>query len=146
MSILSWFKKANKGDTSAPIVFDKGEEEFQGLNMKDALDAHNSWTVRLQDLLNGTSEEQLNVADVAVDHQCALGQWIHNHGKSNFSHMEEYDELKRIHADFHLTAGQVLNNVQHGDENQADEGLKAIRHKSGQVQLALVRLYSSAKS
>lgn len=146
MSILTWFKKTTEGDTAAPLEFAEGEEEFQGLNIKDALDAHNRWTGRLQSMLNGRSNEQIEVSEVAVDHKCALGKWIHNHGRDHFGALDEYKELKRIHAEFHLTAGEVLNNVKNGNDEKAEYGLKAIRHKSGEVQLALIRLYSSVQA
>ena len=152
MSILSWLKGVTAGAESAddvsskPIAFAEGEEEFHGLNMKDALDAHEKWYHRLEDKLNGTSNEVLDVATVACDDKCKLGMWIYSQGKNQFGNVPEYGELKSVHADFHLTAGSVLNNVLNGEGEQARDGLKKVRHKSGGVQLALVRLYSQAKS
>ncbi len=150
MSILSWLKTVTHGGNTAdlinqPLTFGAGEEEFQGLNMKDALDAHTQWTHRLEAILNGTSNETLEVGTVAADCHCALGHWIHGHAKQNFSNLSEYDELKRKHAEFHLTAGEVLNNVQNGEGHKASEGLRKIRGKSGEVQIALIRLYSVAR-
>ena len=151
MSILSWLTGATSGNASPENVsakqlnFAAGEEEFHGLNMKDALDAHEKWYHRIESKLNGTSEEELEVATVACDDKCKLGMWIYSQGGKEFGHFSEFGELKSVHADFHLTAGAVLNNVLNGEGTQAREGLKKVRHKSGGVQLALVRLYSQAK-
>ena len=150
MSILSWFKHVTEDQGSAelmeqPLTFGKGEEQFRGLNMKDALDAHMAWTRRLEGKLNGSNQEALEVAKVASDCECALGKWIHGQAKSEFSGSNDYDLLKRIHADFHLKAGEILNNVINGERDNAEKNLKEIRFQSGNVQLALVRLYSTTQ-
>ena len=108
MSILSWLKDVhNHGASATKMEFAAGEEEFNGLNMKDALDAHEKWYHRLESKINGTSQEQLEVATVACDDKCVLGKWIYSSGKSNFGHMSEYSALKQVHADFHLAAGEI---------------------------------------
>lgn len=147
MSILSWLKQVTSGDAAAhqPAVFAEGEEEFRGLNMKSALDAHTAWTHRLEAKIEGTSDEDLDIAKVAGDGNCPLGKWIHGEAKANFHDMAEYEELKRIHADFHLNCGKVLNDVENGDETEARQGLKIVRHCSGDVQLALIRFYEKAR-
>lgn len=151
MSILSWLKAVTGEHATAdlnearPMVFAAGEEEFRGLNMKDALDAHASWYHRLEEKINGKSSEELSVALIACDDRCKLGHWIYHEGKTHFGPLSEYEELRRVHADFHLTAGAVLNNTLNGEEGLAREGLRKVRHKSGGVQLALVRLYSSTR-
>ena len=149
MSILSWLKSVTSGNASAdlihnPIQFAAGEEEFQGLNMKDALDAHTQWTQRLEAILNGSSQESLEVGTVAGDNNCTLGHWIHGHARQHFNHLTEYHELKRIHAEFHIVAADVLNNFQNGSKAIASDRLRTIRGKSGEVQIALIRLYSIA--
>jgi hypothetical protein len=152
MSILTWLKAVTHGDENAdfiqsnPITFAANEEQFHGLDMKEALDAHTQWYQRLEDKITGKSQEELNVAHVACDDRCLLGQWLRSEAKQHFGLLSSYEELRRIHADFHYTAGQVLNNVLNGEELRARDELRKVRHKSGGVQLALVRLYAEAKS
>lgn len=146
MSLLNWLKNATSGNTTEPLEFGAGEENFRGLNMKDALDAHTAWTQRLEKKLSGENKDDIEVATVAVDHKCTLGHWIHNEAKQSFGAITEYDELKRVHADFHLKVGEVLNNVTNGNETEAKSGMREIRGKSGEVQLSLIRLYSVAKA
>lgn len=151
MSILSWLKTVGSSVTSAELIdtesmtFAKGEEEFHGLDMKAALDAHSAWNKRLEGKISGTNNEPLSLATVASDCECQLGKWIHGPAKAQFGSVADYDELRRVHADFHLKAGEILNNVQNGDATTASSNLKELRFQSGNVQLALVRLYSHAQ-
>lgn len=151
MSILSWFKAVGSSVSSTGLIdtesmtFAKGEEEFHGLNMKEALDAHTAWTRRLEGKISGENKESLAVATVASDCECQLGKWIHSTAKKQFGSIADFEELRRIHADFHLKAGEILNNVLNGDEAKASSNLKELRYQSGNVQLSLVRLYSHAQ-
>lgn len=148
MSILSWLKAVTEGGSSAELIqssqvqFAQGEESFHGLDMKQALDAHMNWLHRIELKLNGLSNEHLDLVKVAGDHDCTLGHWIHGEAKQRFSTLPEYQELRNVHAAFHLMVGQALNDIENGDGARARNNLKPIRHKSGEVQLALIRLYS----
>lgn len=151
MSILSWFKTVTEGGATAdlvqsqPMSFAAGEETFHGLDMRQAMDAHMAWTGRLEAQINGTAAEKLDVGTVACDDCCTLGEWIHGAARHQFGHLPSYDKLRHIHTGFHLKAGEVLNEVQNGRADDARRLLRDIRHESGNVQLALVRLYSEAR-
>ena len=146
MSILSWLNAVtrNRSPGQEPMHFAEDEKEFHGLDMKAALDAHSAWTRRMEAKLEGTSDEPLEVADVAPDDLCTLGRWIHGPARQRFGGTEAFENLQQVHADFHLKAGEVLNDVLNDNREKAREGIKAIRHQSGAVQLALVKLYSQA--
>lgn len=146
MSILSWLKEATVGpDGSAtihtPAGFSRDDVEFHGLNMKNALDAHNQWTQRLEAQIDGSNSESLDIGTVASDTRCTLGRWIHSEAHDRFTGSEVYEELKRIHAEFHLACGKVLNDAYCGDSEAATHALKSVRYRSGEVQLALIRFY-----
>ena len=150
MSILSWFKHVTEDSTGAdlmeqPLTFGEGEEVFSGLNMREALDAHMAWTNRLEGKITGENKEELDVVAVASDCECKLGRWIHGEAKRQFGQEPDLEELRRVHADFHLKAGEILNNVTNGQEKDALANLKQLRHQSGTVQLSLVRLYSHSQ-
>ena len=150
MSILSWFKEVTSGNASAELMqqsleFKDGEQDFHGLNMRDALDAHTAWTKRLEGKIEGSNNEELDIAKVASDCECVLGKWIHGEAKKQFGEESDLEELRKVHADFHLKAGEILNNVTNGDHEDARENLKKLRHQSGSVQLSLVRLYSHSQ-
>lgn len=152
MSILSWLKGVTQGGDDVaeamarqPMRFAAGEEKFRGLNMKEALDAHIAWTRRLESHLKGQDDARYEVAQVAADNLCTLGKWIHGAAKREFGSTSEYAELARVHADFHIAVGAVLNDVDNGVVADAEHALKTVRHKSGAVQLALIRLYASVR-
>ena len=89
MSILSWFKEVTSGNASAELMqqsleFKDGEQDFHGLNMRDALDAHTAWTKRLEGKIEGSNNEELDIAKVASDCECVLGKWIHGEAKKQF--------------------------------------------------------------
>lgn len=151
MSILTWLKEVTTGGhpgfiETGGMTFAEGEEQFHGLNMKAALDAHVAWTHRLEGKLNGDNPEELDVATVASDCDCKLGKWIHSSAKQQFGDVPEYHQLRETHADFHRKAGEILNNVGNSESELAHSNLKELRYQSGKVQLALVRLYSHAHS
>lgn len=151
MSILSWFKSVTEGGSTADLVqsqpmhFAAGEERFHGLDMRHAMDAHTAWTGRLEAQINGTAEETLDVGTVACDDCCTLGEWIHGDARHQFGGLPSYDQLRKVHAGFHLKAGEVLNEVRNGRVEDARRLMRDIRHESGNVQLALVRLYSDSR-
>ncbi len=148
MSILSWLKEVTIGDNSAgfidtnSMVFANGEEHFHGLDMKTALDAHMAWEKRLEDKIGGKNHEPLDVATVGSDCNCTLGKWLYGSAKMQFGETPEYLELRQVHADFHLNAGEIVNNVLNGDREKALKNLRELRFQSGKVQLSLVRFYS----
>ncbi len=148
MSILTWLKTVTEGGNvpeliqSTQIQFAQGEESFHGLDMKHALNAHMAWVHRIETKLNNLTAENLDLSTVATDNHCMLGHWIHGEGKKRFGNLYEYQELYDVHADFHLTVGKALNDIENGYGMQVRDNLKLIRHKSGEVQLALIRLYS----
>jgi hypothetical protein len=149
MGIMDWLFRANKGEVAEAdtvLQFDHGEEEFHGLNMKSAIEAHQQWKDRLEKTLAGTSGEKLEVSRVAADCYCTLGQWLHGEAKEKFSQTPEYRELMKSHADFHLMAGDILCDAHAGQSSIAHEKLKTVFRKcSDRVQLDLVRLYARCK-
>lgn len=151
MGLLSWLTHADKaaaeGAAHKPVEFEKHEEEFHGLNMRLAIEAHLKWKERLEQALAGSAGESLEVGHVAADDRCVLGQWLHGEARQRFAQHPEYHDLVRSHADFHLMAGDILCDAHDGRKEAAQEKLRhSFRQKSDRVQLGLVRLYAKARS
>ena len=145
MGLLNWLEKKLAGDNSVKLTFDKGQEEFAGLNLKQVLDAHLAWNDRLTKYLDGTSEENLDVQQIAPDNLCILGKWIYGPGGKQFKEMQEFRDLRDTHKEFHQTAGQVLVEHKGGNRQAANQLLAGkFRSLSSKIQLNLVRLYASA--
>ncbi len=146
MGLLDWLKLRNSGDTTAVLTFNKGEEELAGLNLKQVIDAHMAWRVRLEAVLNGTSTERLEVSQIAPDNLCILGKWLYGPGKTSFGTTPQYEKLRTIHATFHTTAAGILADYHRGDKVGAARVLGGdFRKMSDRIQLELVRLYASKK-
>ena len=88
------------------------------MNLIDALCSHISWKLRLQKVIDGTSEEQLDAATVARDDACELGKWIYGEGLK-YKASETYRALGRVHANFHICAAKVVLKAQEGDKRSA---------------------------
>jgi len=145
MGLLNWLEKKLAGNNSAKLTFDKGEEQFAGLNLKQVLDAHLAWNDRLTKYLDGTSTENLDVHQIAPDNLCILGKWIYGPGEKQFKELTEFKDLRNTHREFHLTAGQVLTEHNDGNRQVANQLLAGkFRSLSSKIQLNLVRLYASA--
>ncbi len=90
------------------------------INIMDAITAHIKWKVRLQDYLNGTSQEVLDPMVICRDDQCVLGKWIHGPATMHFHDYQEFHQLRADHAQFHFVAGNVVKKVQEHDRDGAN--------------------------
>lgn len=150
MGILDWLKNATRGAglksdfiAGQGLHFGHSEEAFQGLNMKEAIDAHTTWTRHIEQHINNGDVDVFSIARASADHNCELGKWLHGEAKKQFGTMPEYHELCKAHTDFHLYVGNVLIEVFNDNKISAERGTKDIRRQSGIVQLALIRFYAA---
>jgi Chemoreceptor zinc-binding domain len=121
--------------------------ELSGLNLKQVLDAHTAWKERLIKILNGTCDETPDVAVVSQDNQCFLGKWLYSEGKALYGHLPEYESVRKVHAEFHVCAGEVLEQHRLGYDEVADVLLKTkFRSTSNKNQMLLTRLFVVARS
>ncbi len=146
MGVLVWLSRRLAGDHSAELVIDQSEEDFAGLNMRTVIDAHMAWRKRLADVVEGRSNEHPEVGQVGQDSACTLGKWLRGEARARFGKLPEYDELRKVHADFHACAAEVLIKNREGDAAGARVLLKgALRALSDRVQLDIIRLYAAAR-
>jgi methyl-accepting chemotaxis protein len=86
----------------------------------DAETAHAKWKMRLVDYINGRSRETLDIHAVSCDDKCELGQWIYNNA-TKYSRLSEYQDLKKSHATFHESVGDIVSYVQKNDKEAAKQ-------------------------
>ena len=147
MSLKDWLVKRLAGDESTELELSAEEEVLSGLNLKNVIDAHFQWRAKLESALDGSSTETHDVTDVAKDNQCVLGKWLYGPGKKLYSELPEYKALVNIHAEFHVCASEILIDHNEGHEEQANKKLNyKFKNLSSEIQLALVRLFTSAKA
>jgi hypothetical protein len=92
------------------------------IDVMAAINAHVRWKARLEEYLNGTSEEKLDPKVICLDNQCVLGKWIHGPAQEFFLEDDGYRTLREDHAKFHLIAATVVTKI-HANEKAAAEAL-----------------------
>jgi hypothetical protein len=95
--------------------------ENQFVDFMEAIEAHVRWKVRLEALLAGTSEEELDADAVGRDDLCVLGKWIYGPGGEAHGDNPKFVALRRIHAEFHQSAGEVVRCAARGEHDHARE-------------------------
>ncbi len=143
MGLIDWFKRLLSGADGAAPAIDEAAADLGGLNFKTAIEAHIKWKARLEDYIQGRSQEDLQVEVVRRDDQCLLGKWIHGSGGERYGAVEAFAEMQEAHADFHRYAGMVLAAAQAGDKINALAMLQhgAYVRASERVKMLLARLY-----
>lgn len=103
------------------------------IDLPQAIQAHVNWKVRLQNYVDGKSDEKLDPMVVCRDDQCALGKWIHGPAMDHFHEFEAFHQLRADHAQFHFVAGNVVKKVQENDRAGAEaimtDEYRPISHK-----------------
>ncbi|MBI5162494.1 MAG: nitrate- and nitrite sensing domain-containing protein [Magnetospirillum sp.] len=111
-----------------------------------AFGAHGAWKARIaQAIDSGHSEHKPE--DVAVDHKCAFGKWLHDPSlPASVRSSEEYDTVLRLHADFHRAAGAALAKALTGDAHGAHTELAegSFAKTSESLSAAMVRWQRNA--
>jgi len=82
------------------------------MNFDDAITAHSGWKQKLAAYLR-RPDGSIDVASLAADSHCALGQWIHSQSGAITSD-PRFAELKREHASFHRAAAEVVRRANAG--------------------------------
>ena len=136
----------------AQRLFGRGDEALDpipteawldDLNLKEVLDAHDAWKVRLVEDLEGRADQPIDPAIASSDRHCTLGKWLHGPGKK-FSRLPEYARAVQAHAEFHACAGEVVIESRSGHPERARTLLKTRFHQASSAnQLELVRLFSA---
>lgn len=145
MSLLSWLRDALVGEPEAELKLSPEEAKLSGLDLKQVLDAHTAWKVRLErDLENPQSS--IDVSTVAPDNLCELGKWLYGPAQKMHGHLPEFEDARRAHAVFHLAAAEVLIQRQSGNLAGAHALLHGkFRDASSDNQLELVKLFVAAQ-
>ena len=79
-----------------------------------AISAHSAWKMKLASYLK-KPDKSLDAKEVASDHKCPLGHWIHGDG-SKHAPLAEFQALKSEHARFHKAAADVVAQADAGKD------------------------------
>lgn len=105
------------------MVVDRQENNGSGdglqLDVFAAIQAHVQWKQRLLHYIDSDGEERLDPEVVGSDCRCELGQWLYGHGATRYGDHPKFQSLKKIHADFHAYAADVVRAVDNGEREHA---------------------------
>jgi len=143
MALLDWLEKEVTDDKDAKSK----QEDAADFNLEKLLDTHHALKKKLLKQMDGTSTERLNANDLSQDNLCSIGKWLYGKGKELYGHLSEYEAARKVHAELHVCAGEVLMQHQIGNEEKAQELLKTkFRSTSSKNQMEFTRLFSAAKT
>lgn len=88
--------------------------------IRDALGAHGAWKLRLKTAVL-TGRGDITAAQAACDDRCAFGRWLHGPDLGEgLKRTKPYQVVRRLHAEFHHSAGAVLAAAERGDNTTAE--------------------------
>lgn len=82
--------------------------------IEDAIGAHGMWKMRLRTAVR-TGKCDISAHDAGCDGKCKFGQWLYSTSLSpQLKAGMPYQVVKRLHAEFHQAAGEVLRDALDG--------------------------------
>ncbi len=92
--------------------------------INNAIGAHGSWKIKLRTAVNNGKSDQ-TPEDVKCDDKCVFGKWLSGDTiDSETRSGAPYQVIKRLHAEFHISASEVLRKAITGDKMGAVEILE----------------------
>jgi methyl-accepting chemotaxis protein len=84
---------------------------------------HRGWIDNLRGYLDGSVK---TLTATSLDYKnCALGKWIYGDG-SKFSNLTAYQQVEKIHEEFHAHAGEIIKLKDAGRISEAEQKYKAL--------------------
>lgn len=92
--------------------------------IKKAVGAHAAWKLKLTTAVS-TGKTKLDPATVKCDDQCDFGKWLYGPTIDNdLKSGMPYKVITRLHAEFHVCASKILEQVIQGDATAASVQLE----------------------
>ncbi|MDO9063916.1 MAG: CZB domain-containing protein [Sulfuricella sp.] len=148
MGLFDIFKKSGPATpAAAPAAPAADAVSSAGIDFMAAIEAHVRWKVRLENYIDGTTTEKLDVEIVGMDNQCPLGKWIYGAGGDKYNANPVFQEIRGIHADFHKCSAGIMRQADAGDKEGAVEALRRGEHfkLSQRIKTKLARLHMELK-
>lgn len=91
------------------------------VEIQNAIRAYGEWKLRLKTAISRGASE-FSPDTVSQDNQCAFGKWLHGTTlPASAKGGASYASVKRMHAEFHQTAGKVLKNALDGNQAMSQQ-------------------------
>ncbi len=88
------------------------------------INAHVMWKKRLNDYAKGDHTEHLDAEVICQDNQCEFGRWLYSTEGKTFQHDASYQQVRELHAQFHLKAAEIVHLI---DNNQIEAACELLR-------------------
>ena len=85
-----------------------------------AIAAHGTWKLKFEDFMEGKID--LDELAISRSNLCDFGKWLEGEGKKELA-PADYQEVHRLHADFHMIASLVVRKKKSGDADSAWQDL-----------------------
>jgi len=108
----------------------EGPAEAGGLDFVAAIRAHQAWKGRLLSYVQGHSTEAFDPREVGRDDVCELGHWLHGPGCQALEDRGLLTDLTSAHTQFHLLAGQIVQEMQSGNATHAHHLMVTDYHRA----------------
>jgi hypothetical protein len=136
----------SEGIVGKPCVIDKKRRKkpMRTQNMikeiNDAIGAHGMWKMRLRTAINSGAGD-VHSSTARCDDKCAFGKWLYGPTLDAETRAgKPYQVIRRLHAEFHQIAGDVLASVENGNRSVAEQTFTgAYVEKSERLVLGLTK-------
>jgi len=93
--------------------------------IKKAIGAHGLWKTRLAAAID-VGKSEFTVDTVRKDNACDFGRWLYGSELPPAAkNLAEYETCRRLHAEFHQCAAEVLNLAVGGKKSEAQKAMGA---------------------
>lgn len=116
------------------------------MDFNAAIQAHSNWKLKLVSYATGVSTDKLDAATVGKDNVCALGQWLYGEGKTLMLGKPEYQDLLKLHAEFHRNAASLIVLIDKGQAAQAKEMLDDRNSAYNQCSIKITQILMKLKA
>jgi len=112
-----------------------------------AIGAHGLWKMRLRTAVR-SGKCDVSAHDAGCDDKCKFGQWLYSSSLSPaLKNGVPYQVVRRLHAEFHRTAGDVLADALGGRPVQAEATLEGpFTERSEKLVRALMKWKGEAQA
>jgi hypothetical protein len=87
--------------------------DSERFDLREAIAKHLLWKTNLRNA--ALHNDPLDVAAIACDNCCALGQWLYGSAQAQWGGQPRFTELLERHREFHMEAGHVAQVIEDGD-------------------------------
>lgn len=89
------------------------------LEIDKAMEAHNAWRARLAEAIRD-GHLDASPHDISCDDKCMFGAWLYGPSlDEDTKSRKPYQVTRRLHAEFHVTAGEVARLAKEGKRGEA---------------------------